>query len=122
MGLNTYRDKVFELVKFTPTKGQEMILSSPARIKLVAGGERGGKSVVGSKEALLAMPLSKLIWLVSSEYDVSRTEFNYLMEDLQKIKQIITFSTSKEGSLTGTAPNGCQIVTKSAPETRNGGS
>jgi hypothetical protein len=116
MGLNTYRDKVFELVKFTPTKGQEMILSSPARIKLVAGGERGGKSVVGSKEALLAMPLSKLIWLVSSEYDVSRTEFNYLMEDLQKIKQIITFSTSKEGSLTGTAPNGCQIVTKSAQD------
>jgi len=116
-----YRNAVFQILEYSPTAEQSKIHDSDARIKLVAGGERGGKSVVGAKEAVLAAPLSTLIWLVGPEYDIARTEFEYCMNDFNKMAVLHDVSFPKQGpcslKLKGTKETpGCEIVTKSAKE------
>jgi hypothetical protein len=115
-----FRELIFEQIGYKPTGIQNKIHDSDVRIKLVAGGERGGKSVVGSKEAVLRIPRSELIWIVGAEYDISRTEFEYILEDCQKLKLITdpnkNISFPKQGECSFTAYNKCRVVTKSAKE------
>lgn len=86
------RDWLFEQVKFKPTKEQLEILNHPARVKLVAGGERAGKSRLGAmycfKEivnSLISKTSTKpVFWLVAADYERTRAEFEYLTELLVK--------------------------------------
>ncbi len=119
-----YRDKIFGWLDYKPTGDEQWAIhKSQARIKLVAGGERGGKSHTGAKEVVLAAPISKLIWVVGPEYDICRTEFEYCINDLMKIgfldEKDVSFPRQGPCSLrlkgTKQAP-GCEIVTKSAKE------
>ena len=43
------RDYLFAKVGITPTDEQKVILNSPYRFNLVAGGEQAGKSLIASK-------------------------------------------------------------------------
>ena len=121
MAFEDYRKAIFEQIGYKPTTLQWPIHLSSARIKLVAGGERGGKSVVGSKEAVLAAPQSELIWVVGPEYDIARTEFEYILDDLQNLKLVKDASFPRHGpcciEMHGTREmKGCRIVTRSAKE------
>ncbi len=46
------RDIVFNHIGFNPTKEQQVIIDSPYRFNLVAGGEQAGKSMIASKYLL----------------------------------------------------------------------
>lgn len=62
---------------------QEVIVRCPARKRLVAGGERGGKSRIGALDCIASIvPLgAKLIWLYGNEYDETSMEYQYIIDD-----------------------------------------
>ena len=83
-GWEEYRDIIFRKVGFTPTVSQGPILDCSKRFILVVGGEQGGKSMVASKYLLqraFEVDDDALFWLVAADYDRTRPEFDYLVED-----------------------------------------
>jgi hypothetical protein len=78
------RGYLFEKVGFTPTEEQRAILESPYRFNLVAGGEQAGKSLIASKYLLgrfMETDTRGLYWLVAADYERTRAEFEYLLQD-----------------------------------------
>ena len=72
------KDYLFSKVGFAPTEEQRVILESPYRFNLVAGGEQAGKSLIASKYLLgrFAETQEKgLYWLVAADYERTRAEF-----------------------------------------------
>ncbi len=72
------RDYLFQKVGFFPTEEQRVILDSPCRFNLVAGGEQAGKSLVASKYLLSRFADTEergLYWLVAADYERTRAEF-----------------------------------------------
>ena len=77
-------DVLYDKVGFVPTELQSPILNSRKRFILVAGGEQAGKSMVASKYLLgrfLETDGAGLFWLVAADYERTRAEFEYLVED-----------------------------------------
>jgi len=116
MALEDYRQGIYRDLEYSPTPLQDVVHQDDHRIKLVAGGERGGKSYVGAKEAVLYVPRSKLIWLVGAEYEKTRQEFEYLFNDCLKLGLISTGGPTKIPPWEFTCWNGCRVATKSAKD------
>jgi len=116
MSKASYREHIFSRIGYIPTAAQVPIHESDARIKLVAGGERGGKSHTGAKEAVLAAanPKTELIWLVGPDYDGAVEEFNYIRDDMEKLELLMDVSEASKGPLWMKLWNGNKVVTKSA--------
>ena len=82
--INEVANYIYDRVGFSPTPLQMPILSSRKRFILVAGGEQAGKSMVASKYLLgrfLENDGPGLYWLVAADYERTRAEFEYLVED-----------------------------------------
>lgn len=89
---------LFDTIGFTPTPKQVPILQSTKSRLLVSGGEQAGKSVVGSKLLIkrfpedlafhrsMGWPLPMIYWLVAEDYEGTRREFEYLLDDLQALQ------------------------------------
>ena len=58
MPTKAQRDLIFSKINYAPTEGQDKIHASTSRIRLVSGGERGGKSKV-TTEPKFAVIFSK---------------------------------------------------------------
>jgi len=116
MSKESYLKHIFEEIGYTPTADQWPIHLSNARIKQVAGGERGGKSKTASVELTLkaANPQIELIWIVGPDYDGAVEEFNYLWHDMEKLQLLMSVSEASKGPLWMKLWNGNKIVTKSA--------
>ena len=79
-----YIDFLYDKIGFAPTELQKPILESRKRFTLVAGGEQAGKSMVASKYLIgrfLENDEPGLYWLVAADYERTRAEFEYLVED-----------------------------------------
>ena len=86
-------DFLFDAVDFVPTPPQTEILKADKRFVLVTGGEQAGKSMMASKFLLyrwldVATHIEKgeiegpgLFWLVAADYERTRAEFQYLVQD-----------------------------------------
>ena len=92
------QDKIFGLVNYVPTEAQAIIHIDETRNKLTAGGERGGKSLVQSKELLKhwfteALPYGKkaLYWLLGNDYEACRGEWEHIVEDFTKLDKKLKF-------------------------------
>ena len=92
------KQKSFELLKHTPTADQELIHRSEARIRLVTGGERGGKSLVGAMDCVGLIKPGNLIWLVGPTYEDCVPEWNYILDAASKLRIILKYSRNKTGS------------------------
>ena len=82
------RDYLFKKVGFTPMEEQRRILESPYRFNLVAGGEQAGKSLIASKYLLSRFAETEergLYWLVAADYERTRAEFEYLLQDFSTL-------------------------------------
>jgi len=82
------RDYLFEKVGFAPTNEQKTILESPYRYNLIAGGEQAGKSLIASKYLLGRFAETEergLYWLVAADYERTRAEFEYLLQDFSAL-------------------------------------
>ena len=111
---------IYDRVGFEPTDAQMPILSARKRFILVAGGEQAGKSMIASKYLLsrfLEINEPGLYWLVAADYERTRAEFEYLMEDFSTLGILKEASKRVDpGHLT--LADGTRIETKSAKDPR----
>ncbi len=127
-------EALYSRVGYEPWPTQREVLSCEARQILLVGGEQGGKSLVASKHLLRKFPEdlnrvgegeSLLYWLVAADYERTRAEFEYLVEDFTKLFGVGVVRASKRidpGSieiwLPGENKPKIQIPTKSARDPR----
>lgn len=108
---------IFKRIDYIPTPLQEPIHFSEARIRLIAGGERAGKSKLSANDATARMFVSPLMWYVAADYERTKAEFDYTCDNLDKMG--IRFTSSKRvdpGEIL--VEGGFRIVTKSAKDPR----
>ena len=114
------REHLYEKVGFTPTDEQLPILESPYRFNLVAGGEQAGKSMVASKYLLgrfMETEEPGLYWLVAADYERTRAEFEYLVQDFATLGILKQASKRVDPGYIVLA-DGTRIETKSAKDPR----
>lgn len=91
-----------------------------ARIRriLVAGGERAGKSFSVAKELLARLPFGRLFWILGPDYEQTRAEFGYLLDDLLQMDAIHNVqhdvSTPRVGPWYLKTKTGQEVQTKSS--------
>jgi len=111
---------LFDKVGFNPTAEQRRILDSPYRFTLVAGGEQAGKSLMASKYLLSRFAETEgkgLFWLVAADYERTRAEFEYLVDDFARLGLLKEASKRVDpGHLV--LADGTRIETKSAKDPR----
>ena len=86
--LPQYVQTLYDTVGYKPTPAQEQVVSSRKRYIVVAGGEQAGKSVVAAKYLLARFAETEdpgLYWLVAADYERTRAEFEYLVEDFGQL-------------------------------------
>ena len=113
-------DYLFRAVDFHPTKEQKRILDSPYRFTLVAGGEQAGKSLMASKYLLTRFAETEgkgLFWLVAADYERTRAEFEYLVEDFARLG-ILKDASKRVDPGHITLVDDTRIETKSAKDPR----
>ena len=114
------REYLYEKVGFAPTNEQVAILESPYRFNLVAGGEQAGKSMVASKYLLgrfMETEEPGLYWLVAADYERTRAEFEYLVQDFATLGILKQASKRVDPGYIVLA-DGTRIETKSAKDPR----
>lgn len=92
-----------------------------SRVVLVTGGERGGKTHIGSLEGIAwAMGFAELIWLIGPDYEQARPEFENITGWLLALGAIAdkNISFPKEGKCTAITETGCLIETKTSEDVR----
>ena len=117
---NKFADVLYEKIRLSPTKLQKDILSSRKRFVLVAGGEQAGKSMVASKylvARLFENDEPGLFWLVAADYERTRAEFEYLVEDFGSMGLLKEASKRVDPGRIILA-DGTRIETKSAKDPR----
>ena len=86
------RKAILSTIGYDTWPEQEKILDHTARIKLVAGGERAGKSFLGALSVISRLDefeSGDIVWLVARDYERTRAEWNYLADILQKLGFLI---------------------------------
>ncbi len=115
--LKEQRDLIFERLGYAPTPEQAMVHDSLARIRLVAGGERGGKSKLASMDLMGRYLEGKLYWLVGAEFEATKAEYDYICQALAELG--INYEATKHvnpGEIR--TEGGIIIMTKSAKDPR----
>ena len=82
------RKSLLSTVDIDTWEEQDEILDHPARIKLVAGGERAGKSFMGAISIISRLDEfvdGDIVWLVAADYERNRAEWNHLSDILGKL-------------------------------------
>ena len=112
--MRTAREALWRRVDYAPSPEQRRVHDSPARIRLIAGGERAGKSRSAAMELFGRCLEGRLYWLVGPDYELCRPEFRYLAEAFAAIGAVdsLSFPASEQCRLT--LRTGARIVTKSA--------
>ena len=111
---------IYKVIGFEPTEAQKPILESRKRFILVAGGEQAGKSMIASKYLLSRFaetPDPGLYWLVAADYERTRAEFEYLVEDFAKLG-VLKESSKRVDPGRIVLADGTRIETKSAKDPR----
>ena len=111
---------LFSKLEFEPTEKQIPILESRKRFILVAGGEQAGKSMVASKylvSRFLENEEPGLYWLVAADYQRTRAEVDYLVQDFATLG-ILGEVTKRVDPGRIVLADGTRIETKSAKDPR----
>lgn len=100
---------------YKPIPEIEKVHFHPARIRLLAGGARLGKSLFIAMEAIPWAFHSNLIWLLGPDYAQTRQEFIYIMEGLVSIgatsSHLISLPANKSHPASLETEWGCHIET-----------
>lgn len=112
------RSLVFGKIGYAPTKAQQLVHDCPSRIRLVAGGERSGKSFLGANDLTARLPEGTLYWLVAADYERTRPEFNYCLENAEKLGFKIEATKNVDPGRIDLPEIGVKIYTKSAKDPR----
>jgi len=109
----TWRQKkrVFDALGYKPQGRQLEAHRSKARIILVAGGERAGKSRFTAMEIMARLPWCKRVALAAQEYDETRAEAQYIHDALERLGALAGVSMPRVGKWEMTAFGDIQIET-----------
>lgn len=110
------RDLLWARVGYDPTPAQRAAHDCPARIRLIAGGERAGKSRSGAMELFGRLLEGQLYWLVGPEYDLCRPEFEYVLDACRQIDAVASVRHPASSRCELITRTGARIVTRSAHE------
>lgn len=113
---HTARDLLWARVGYDPTPAQRAAHDSPARIRLIAGGERAGKSRSGAMELFGRLLEGQLYWLVGPEYDLCRPEFEYVLDACRRIDAVASVRYPSSNRCELITRTDARIVTRSAHE------
>lgn len=83
---------LWRLAGYHPSTEQFAAHLNPSRLKLIAGGERGGKSYSAAMELIARHHLGELFWLVGPDYNLCRPEFKYLLAFFQQMGAVESYS------------------------------
>jgi hypothetical protein len=111
------RDLVFNRLGYRPGEIQSKAHDLTCRVKLIAGGERSGKSFWAANEYLGQFWARPYLWLVAADYERTKPEFDYICDGFNKLG--IKYQASKDvnpGEIV--AEGGFRIETKSAKDPR----
>ena len=118
--LTKIKEFIWNKVDFEPTELQKPILYSDKRYILVAGGEQAGKSMIASKYLLSRIFETEgagLYWLVAADYERTRAEYEYLVQDFATLGVLKKASKRVDPARIELA-DGTVIETKSAKDPR----
>lgn len=111
------RKFIFDKIGYTPSVEQWAVHDSAARVRLVAGGERGGKSFSSAMDLVSRFYEGSLYWLVAADYERTRAEYDYICWALDKLGWKYRATNHIDpGEIE--AAGGFRIVTKSARDPR----
>ncbi len=108
------RDALWRRVGYAPSPEQLAAHASDARIRLIAGGERAGKSRSAAMELVGRFLGGRLYWLVGPDYELCRPEFEYLVEAFARLDAIEKLSFPVTNQCRLTLRTGARVVTRSA--------
>ena len=122
MGYRDAQAKIFQLLGYKPTLAEVKVHNDGSRNKLVAGGERAGKSRTNAMELIshwfaeVAARKGKraLYWLLGNDYEGCRGEWDHLVENFQKLEVLAEPPTKNIDPGLIHLQDGTKIVTKSA--------
>jgi len=105
---------IWERLGYEPSAEQRLAHLHPARLKLVAGGERAGKSFSAAMELINRCDVpDSLFWIVGPSYELARPEFAYIASALAEIGAIAGKpSWPAKGACSLRTRWGAEIVTK----------
>jgi len=83
---------IFNEIGYNPSTEQWLVHNE--RLRLVAGGERSGKSYLSAMDMLARHFAGELFWLVAADYERTKAEFEYIQEGLTKLG--INFQSTKQ--------------------------
>ena len=110
------RDLLWARVGYQPSPAQLAAHDSPARIRLVAGGERAGKSRSAAMELFGRLLEGRLYWLVGPEYEMCRPEFEYILDACRQIDAVASVRSPGGSRCELVTRTGARIVSRSARE------
>ncbi len=105
----------FKLMGYTPNGAQMPIHERTPTVLQIVGAEGAGKSHVTAAEITACVPWSKLIYIIGQMYENTHKEFDYLVENLLKLRAIDLrkISQPKQGEWEMITRTGCRIITLS---------
>lgn len=110
---------IWRHLNYQPTAEQLAAHLHPARLKLVAGGERGGKSFSAAMELIRRCNVEDgLFWIVGPDYEQARAEFDYCAQALTTVGGIADISYPQRGQCSLTTAWNATIETKTADDVR----
>ena len=109
---------IWDRLGYRPSREQLTAHSHPARVKLIAGGERAGKSYSAAMELVNQSNVPDgLYWIVGPTYELARPEFGYVAQAIAEIGGIAGRpSWPTKGACSLLTKWGVEIATRSADD------
>ena len=101
---------------YHPYPLQERAHRSQARVPLVAGAERSGKSLWVAREVVARLPWCRRVAIAAQEYDECWPEMRYIINGLRALGGLERSSTPQQGKWQATMRGGVEIETISLHE------
>ena len=112
---------IWRAAGYEPSPEQLAAHLAPHRFKIVAGGERAGKSYWTAMELLCWLTVTGeggLFWIVGPTYDLARAEFLHLLPAAQRCDLVLPGSVSmpRSGSCQFRTRLGARVVTRTSQD------
>jgi hypothetical protein len=105
------KQATFQRVNYAPHSAQVPIHQSDARVIVVAGAERAGKSLFAGNEVTARTPWCERIGFAAQDYFKARPEWKYTVEALESLGAMANTSAPRQGQWFGQTRTGCELKT-----------
>lgn len=114
-----FRRIAWAKAKYIPSDAQAAFHDDKSRLKLVAGGIRGGKSYSTAMDVLPDLLIDDgLIWIVGPDYEQCKPEWEYMHNILKAMGKIRKVSNPERGGRSFETTWGARVQTKSSDDAR----